>query len=209
MDDRHLARLVDEVERAFPGDPAAQREAWEFLEAFMDEWREAEAADAATGAVGAESVVVGAAEDHSVTVRRLLAACRELLQDVTGRVASALEELVPPTPAFTLGDRHAAPPSLFVEFDAAAAAELGVDPEITVELGSNSVTLIAGIDERSRPERLAAVLQTPERPGAPDGEAIVRYFTRVDPTLATAHFDIDPPTGPLGLALVVVDPGTV
>lgn len=207
MDDRHLARLVDEVERAFPGDPAAQREAWEFLEAFMDEWSEVEAADAAADA---ESAVAGAAEDQSVTVRRLLGACRELLQDVTGRVASTLEELVPPAPAFKLGavHHHGAGPSLSVDFDAEAAAELGVDSEITVELGSNSVTLIAGIDERSMPERLAAVLQTPERPGAPDGEAIVRYFTRLDPTLATAHFDIDPPTGPLGLALVVVDPGT-
>jgi hypothetical protein len=199
MDDRHLARLVDEVERAFPGDLAAQREAWEFLEVFMDAWDE-------TGATGAATAVADAGQDQPATTRRLLAACRELLRDATGRVASALEELVPPDPAVLLRD---APESPTVEIDAEAATELGIDPEITVEVGPDFVTLMATIGESSTPERLAVVLQTPETPDARDGSVIVRHFIRLDQTLATAHFDTVPTSHPLALALVIFDPGSV
>jgi hypothetical protein len=192
MDDRHLSRLVDEVERAFPGDPAAQGEAWEFLETFMAD--QAAATDAATDP----------AREQPTVLWRLIAACRELLQDAAGRVAGVVEDLVPVEPAFALGVTPGQIPSISI--DAEASAELGVDPEITVEVGPDSVTLIATVDESSTPERLAAVLQTPSSPEAPDGEAIVRRFARLGSTLATAHFDITPTTDPLALALMVVDP---
>lgn len=189
MDDRHLARLVDEVERSFPGDLAAQREAWEFLESFMEAWDDDEASAPTT-----------AGADAPTAARRLLVACRELLSDTAGRVVSAIEELVPSEPALLMGDVQEAPT---VEIHAGTAAELGVAPEITVEVGLGFVTLIATIGERSTPERLAAILQTPAGPDTPDGEVIVRRFARLDATLATCHFDLTETAGIIGLALVV------
>lgn len=194
MDERHLARLVDEVERAFPGDPAAQRDAWEFIEAFMDAWDEAGAADAATA-------VAGAADDRPSAVRRLLAACRELLRDAAGRVVTVIDELVPAADAVVLAGPHDST-TVTIAVDADVATELGIAPEITAEVSSTYVSLNAEIGASSTPERLAAVLQVSD---GPDG-VLVGFFARIDPTVAVASFDIADAVLPLGLALVVIDP---
>jgi hypothetical protein len=192
MDDRHLARLADEVERAFPDDQAAQREAWEFLETFMEAWDEAEAADI-------ETAVADSADPRPAVVRRLIAACRDLLQDTAGRVVGALDEVVPPDFAVVLSEGQQSPT---VGIDADAAAELGVDPEITVEVGPESVTLIAATGDASSPERLAVVVQSAQNPD----DVVVQRFARLDSTIATAHVDISPPGGSLGVAFVIFDP---
>lgn len=194
MDEHHLARLVDEVERAFPGDPAAQRDAWEFLEAFMDAWDEAGAADAATA-------VAGATDDRPSAVRRLLAVCRELLRDAAGRVVTVVDELVPAEAAVVLADPDDST-TVTIAVEADIATELGIAPEITVDVSSTYVTLNATTVESSNPERLAAVLQVSD---GPDG-VLVGFFARVDPTLAAVSFDIADAVLPLGLALVVIDP---
>ena len=201
MDERHLARLVDEVEQAFPGDPTAQREAWELLEAFSDAWDETGAADAGAGA---DAAIAGAADDRPTTLRRLLAACRELVRDTSGRVVSALDELVPPDPAYVLGHPQV---TSGLTVDEEAAAELGVDPDVTVEVGPDFVTFVVGITESSTPERLAAVVLLPD--AEPPDDRLVQRFARLDPTLATAYFDIRPTTEPVGLALVVFGPDEI
>jgi hypothetical protein len=192
MDDRQLARLVDEVERTFPGDPAAQRQAWDLIETFADAW--------SASPTGGAPAVADVSGDRAANLGRLLAACRELVQDAAGRVAGLLGDLVPPDPAVVLADGEDSPT---VDLDPAVAAEVGVEVEITVEVGPDSVTLVATIDESSTPERLAAVLQVPAHADAPTGETIVRRFVRIDPTLAAAYFEIAEPTFPLDLAVVL------
>jgi len=192
MGDRHLLRLVEQIERAFPDDLDEQRHAWEFIELVMTAWDEASAPTfaATPSEAPAESATAAAG-------RRLLDACRSLLRDAGGRLASTVEVLVPVEPrirTLSRGDE-----GLTIEMDADVADVLGVERSIAVEYGTDYVTLIVHIGKSTVPSRLAAILHTA------DEEMTVRRFESVEPTIATAHFEFPATRGPIGVVVAVFD----
>jgi hypothetical protein len=190
MDEQQLAKLVQRVEQAFPGDPAAQRQAWEFIESVFAAWDEV--------AVPEMGVVASAAADGATdTGRRFLEAYRSLLRETGGRLASAVEVLLPPAPGLATLSRAEAAQTVDVAPDIAATA--GLEGSISVEYGTDYLTLVVRVVEGSEPSRLAGIAYMP------DETMVVQRFERVEPTVAAAHFDLPGRDGPIGVVVAFFD----
>lgn len=191
MDDRQIEELVERVERAFPGDPRAQRQAWEFIEMVMDAW-----AKAAVGS--AESSPEDTRTDASALARqRLVEACRSLLRETGGRLASGVQVLFPTEPGLATLARSQTEVTLRIEPEVAAAMD--AEPVISVECGSDFLTLLARSGGTTALSRLGAVLLTT------NGAMKVERFERVDDAITAAHFDFAPTGGPVGVVVVLFD----
>jgi hypothetical protein len=190
MDEQQLAMLVQRVEQAFPGDPAAQRQAWEFIESVFAAWDEATMPEL--------GIIARAAGDAANdTGQRFLEAFRSLLRDTGGRLASAVEVLLPPAPSLATLSRAETAPTVDVAPDVAAV--IGLEGSISVEFGSGYLTLVVRVAEKSEPSRLAGIAYLP-------GETIVvRRFERVETTVAAAHFDLPGTDGPIGIVVALLD----
>jgi hypothetical protein len=186
MDDEQLAKLVARVEQAFPGDLVAQRQAWEFIESVSAARDEAVAPDLATGSTAAD-----AADEPA---RWLLEAGRALLHEAGGRLASAVQVLLPPPPGLATLARAEPAPTIEVEPDVAAGA--GLQGPVSVEHGDGFLTLVVRVAEDADPSHLGAIVSLP------DETVAVQRFERLDPTLASAHFDL-PESTPAPLSIVL------
>lgn len=191
MDDNQIENLVERVERAFPGDPSAQRQAWEFIEMVMTAW------DAAAVESFETSEAATRADASAEASRRLMEACRSLLRETGGRLASAVQVLLPTEPGIATLGRGGRELAIGMERDAADA--VNADPMISVENGSDFLTLLSRIGGTGTPGRLGAVLLTG------DGTMRVERFERVDDSIAAAHFEFPPTAGPLGVVVVLFD----
>lgn len=192
MDDLHLERLVERIERAFPGDLDSQRRAWEFIESLMTAWEEAAAPTSAHVAAEEPDVTRSAAAG-----RRLLEACRSMLRDTGGRLASAVQVLLPPKPGVRTLSRSEA--SQTIALDPEVAEAVGAERSVAVEYGVDYLTLIVRLGESAIPGRLGAIMHST------DEEMTVRRFDSVEPTVATAHFEFSATTGPIGVVVVLFD----
>lgn len=190
MDEQQLANLVQRVEQAFPGDPVAQRQAWEFIESVFAAWDEAIMPELGYAA----SATADATND---TGRRFLDAFRSLLHDTGGRLASAVQVLLPPAPGLATLSRAEAAQTVDVAPDVAEA--IGLVGSISVEYGTDYLTLVARVAEDSQPSSLAGIAYLP------DEAIVVRRFERVEPTVAAAHFDLPGTDGPIGVVVALLD----
>ncbi len=187
MDELQLAKLVQRVEQAFPGDPVAQRQAWEFIESVFAAWDEAEA----------PAMGVAATDGANDTGRRFLEACRSLLREKGGRLASAVQVFLPPAPGLATLSRAGAAQTVDVEPEVAEPA--GLEGSISVEYGANYLTLVARVAEESQPSRLGVIAYMP------DGTMSVQRFERVEPTVAAAHFDLPGVDRPISVVIALFD----
>lgn len=190
MDELQLAKLVQRVEEAFPGDPVTQRRAWEFMESVFAAWQDAVQLD--TGVVSA-----AASESTYDTGRRFLDAYRSLLRDTGGRLASAVQVLLPPPAGLATLSRAKTPRSVDVDPDVAETA--GLESAISVEYGADYLTLVVRVTENSDLTRLGGIAYMR------DETMVVRRFERVDPTVAAAHFDLLGTDGPVGIVIALFD----
>jgi hypothetical protein len=177
MDDESVSRLVAQVEAAFPGDLVAQRAAWEFIEQVMSAWFD-EASEPASSAAAAGSSLLGTA--------------RSLLSAAGGQLASAVETLLPVTPAL----RTLARPEAGQEIEVERATELGLSGPVVIEHGDDFITLLAPVEAGTDPSRVGAVVMQP------DGTVLLDRFSLVDDTVATAHFTLAGEGAPTALAIV-------
>jgi hypothetical protein len=190
MDEQQLAQLVQRVEHAFPGDPVAQRQAWEFIESVFAAWDEVTLPEL--------GIVASAAGDAANdTGRRFLEAFQSLLRDSGGRLASAVQVLLPPAPGLATLSRAEAAQTVDVAPDVAAVT--GLEGSISVEHGTDYLTLVVRVAEESQPSRLAGIVYLP------DETIVVRRFERVEPTVAAAHFDLPASDGPIGIVVAILD----
>jgi hypothetical protein len=188
MDEQRLARLVERVERSFPDDPVAQREAWELLESVLLAWDQAVAEE--EGPIAAP----GSRDTAVESARTWVDACRSLLRESGGRFVSAVQEILRPTPGLvTLGR---ATPTLAIEVEPETAESAGLQSTVTVEHGPDFLTLLVRIAEESNPSGLGAVVRLP------DGHIVVQRFERIEATVASASFELDTPEVPVGVVLV-------
>jgi len=191
MDDSQIEKLVERVARAFPDDLSAQRQAWEFIEMVMSAWETATAASS-------EPIKAATSADPSESARRrLMEACRALLRETGGRLASGVQVLFPTGPDLATLARGASEVTLQIEPEAAAA----VDAELTISLegGADFLTLLARVGRDMSSARLGAVLLTA------DGAMEVQRFERVGDSIAAAHFEFAPSGGPVSVVVVLFD----
>jgi len=187
MDELQLGKLVQRVEKAFPGDLVAQRHAWEFIESVFAAWDEAMAPEM--------GVVADTSPKASETGRRFLESYRSLLRGTGGRLASAVEVLLPAAPGLATLSRAEPAKSLDVVPDIAETA--GLRSAISVEHGPDYITLVARVAEDSEPSLLAGIACMP------DEAMVVQRFERVEPTVAAAHFDLTGIDGPVGVVIAL------
>jgi hypothetical protein len=190
MDERQLSQLVVRVEQAFPGDPVAQRRAWEFIESVFAAWDEA-----AAPVMG--QLATPTTEGSFEAARGLLEAARALLRGYGGRLATAVQVLLPPTPGLATLARAEAGQTL--EVDPEVAGVTGIQSSVTVEYGADFLTLVARVAEESDPSRIGGILSLP------DGTVLVQRFERLEATIATAHFELPGNGGPLGVVIALFD----
>jgi hypothetical protein len=190
MDDHQLAQLVVRVEQAFPDDPVAQRRAWEFIESVFAAWGEAAAPEMG-------QLTTATTEGTFEAARGLLEAARALLHGYGGRLASAVQVLLPPTPGLATLARAEAGQTL--EVDPEIAGVTGLQGSVTVEYGADFLTLVARVAEESDPSRLGGILSLP------DDTVLVQRFERLEAMIATAHFDLPGNGGPLGVVIALFD----
>lgn len=190
MDEVQLAQLVERVEQAFPGDPVAQRRAWEFIESVFAAWDEAVAP-------GVGQVATPRTEAASEEAWGLLEAARSLLRESGGRLASAVHVLLPPTPGLATLARAEAAQTL--EVDPEVVGATGLQGSVAVERGADFLTLVVRVADESDPSRLGGILSLP------DDIVLMRRFEKLEPTLATAHFDLPGNGEPVGVVIALFD----
>jgi hypothetical protein len=190
MDDQQLAKLVQHVEQAFPGDPLAQRQAWEFIESVFAAWDDAIAPE--LGALASD-----AADATNDTKRRFLEAFGSLARDAGARLASAVQVLLPPAQGLATLSRAETAHTVDVAPDVAEAT--GLKGSISVEYGADYLTLVARVADDSRPSRLAGLAYLP------DEAVVIQRFERIEPTVAVVHFDLPGADGPIGVVVALLD----
>jgi hypothetical protein len=190
MDEHQLAQLVVRVEQAFPGDPVAQRRAWEFIESVFAAWDEA-------GAPDMGQLTTATTEGRFEAAQGLFRSARALLRESGGRLASAVQVLLPPAPGFATLARAEVAQTL--EIDPEVAGASGIHGSVAVEFGADFLTLVVRVAEESDPSRLGGILSLP------DDTMLVQRFERLEATIATAHFDLPGNGGPLGVVIALLD----
>lgn len=190
MDDHQPAQLVVRVEQAFPGDLVAQRRAWEFIESVLAAWNEAEAP-------AMVHLTTATTKGTFESAHGLLDAARALLRESGGRLASAVQVLLPSTPSFSTLARAENMQTIAVDTEVASAT--GLQGSVAVEYGADFLTLVARVAEESDTSRLCGILSLP------GDTMLVQRFEKIENTIATAHFDLPRNDGPMGVVIALFD----